>query len=250
MRLRVHLSVVLAVLLVATAIAVSAFKPQSGQNSTRTIIARQLPLVDGLVPVEIQSQKADFRSSSEVAHLSFVVRNNTSKDISALCLVYSIILERNGVESSDTFFLVTESFVHKDVREGSRLRPITPGQQETLESHDEISYENAVIKRVETSIDYVEFEDKTTLGKNEHGARIISLVREGAEKYKDWLVSRYAKSAKSLDTIITSIQANDLPAELDLNTIYQVQGAKSYRRHMLRLYETRGRIELERFMQQ
>lgn len=144
--------------------------------------------------------------------------------------------------------MVTESFVHKDVREGRRLRPITPGQEEILELHDETSYENATIKSVEARIDYVEFEDKTTLGKNENGARIISLMREGAAKYKDWLVRQRTGNLKPMTGIVTLLQTGDIPAELGLNTIYQTQGAKSYRRHMLRLYESRGLAELERFI--
>lgn len=116
MRLRITFSIALVVLLVATAIAVTAFKPQSDQKNKQTVVAQQLPSENGLIPVEIRSRRADFKSPSAVENISFVVRNNTNKDISALCLAYSIILERDGVESRDTFFwllnhLSTRTFV-------------------------------------------------------------------------------------------------------------------------------------------
>jgi hypothetical protein len=219
---------------------------QRAQPNEPKVTVQQLQTEGGAIPVEIQRPQANFKTQNSVENISFVVRNNTNKNITAICLAYSIQIERDKVESKDTFFHTVDSFVHKDIREGNGLKPVAPGQEEVFAESGETVFESgSIVKGVVAKIDYVEFEDGTILGANENGGRIISLMRDGATKYKNWLVQQYIENKKSVNTVVALLQANDLPIELKFNSQHQNLGAKLYRRYMRRIYETQGISKLE-----
>ncbi|MCV5533168.1 hypothetical protein OFN26_31360, partial [Escherichia coli] len=83
----------------------------------------------------------------------------------------------------------------------------------------ETSYETgSIIRGIEAKIDYVEFEDGTTLGANKKGKQLVSLIRDGASKYKDFLAHSYIEKGKSIDVIVSLIQADDIPNELEFKS--------------------------------
>ncbi|MBO0155348.1 hypothetical protein J0688_25415, partial [Vibrio parahaemolyticus] len=74
------------------------------QNSEAKVTLQQLQPENGVIPVEIQCPQANFKVPNAVENISFVVKNNTNKNIRAFCLAYSIQIERNKVVSQDTFY--------------------------------------------------------------------------------------------------------------------------------------------------
>lgn len=249
MKLKILVCIGTILLFIAAAISVTTLRSQSVQDSEQKVTVKQLQSENGVIPVEIQKPQANFKTQNTVENISFVVKNNTNKNITAICLAYSIQIERNKVESRDTFFHTVETFVHKDIREAGSLKPIYPGQETIIAENGETGYESdSIVKGVEARIDYVEFEDGTTLGANEKGARLISLIRDGANRYKDLLAREYLAKGKSVDAIVSLSQANDIPTELGFNSDQQNLGAKLYRRHIRRVYETGGISELKEFI--
>lgn len=231
---------------IVTGLSVVTLNSQRKEKDEAKIVIQQLEIKNGIIPVEIKNPQAVFKSLSAVENISFVVKNNTNKNIRALCLAYSIQLEKDKIESKDTFFHTVETFVHKDISETQNLKPIVPGQETIIEDNGETVYEGgSIIKGIEAKIDYVEFEDGTTLGPNEKGETLISQIRDGASKYKNWLVRQDIENNKSMSVIISLIQKDDIPTELGLTSPRQNTGAKIYRRYLRQVYETRSIAGLE-----
>ena len=245
MKLKATLCIGISILLASIIITFVSLKAQTVLNDSPKITLQQLAIENGIIPVEIQKPQANFKTPNSVEGISFVIKNNTQKQIRSICFAYSIRIERNKVETKDTFFHTLDTFVHQDIRIGRNLKPITPGQEEVLSENGETVFESgSKITGIDARIDYVEFEDGTTLGANEKGAKIISLIREGAAKYKDWLIQQY-KNRKTIDAIVLLIQSDDLPAELKFDSNYQTIGVKNYRRYVRNLYTTQGVLDLE-----
>ncbi len=214
------------------------------------VTVKQLPPMNGVIPVEIRSASAVLTSLNELGEWSYTVRNNTNKAITALSINESITTEKAGKKSTDRIFHTMDSFVHPDVRDIHHLKNIPPGGERIVNTSGPIGYHGELIQGTELSIDYVEFEDKTVLGPNEGGARILGFIREGAAKYKEWLVQNYAQSGRSIDAIVPLLRARSLPTELGFKSTYQNQGAKIYRMHMLDVYNTRGAAALAAYLNQ
>jgi hypothetical protein len=128
------------------------------------------------------------------------------------------------------------------------MKPIVPGEERPVVKGGVMGYENALLKGLEIKIDYVEFKDKSTLGADTAGSRIISTMREGAANYKNWLVQQYKKNGDSVNAIVPILQSQDIPSELGFNDMYLKEGARIYRKHMLDVYKMHGTDELERYL--
>lgn len=247
MRLKVTIVIGLAALLGATAIATTKLKTRYNQNAKQNIglqvpiVAKQLPTENGVIPVELQCGTARLTAPNTLESFSCIVKNNTSKNITAASTAYTIVVENNGKESGDTGFLTLETFIHPDLADIHKAIP--PRGERTIEPGGPVSYEygNPIIKRVELKIDYVEFEDKTSLGPNEMGSQIIALFRDGAAKYRDWLVQKYIENGRSIDAIAPLLQKSQpIPDVLELKSSRQRHGAMMYRNHMLDIYNAHG----------
>jgi hypothetical protein len=213
----------LAVALCATAIASTALKARDVQN------------VELSAPNTIES-------------LPCVIKNSTNKYITAAAIAISITTEKQGRLSADLGFLTIETFLHPDFREEYRNNLIPPGGESPVEDLPS-SYDDAVVKGVTMWVDYVEFEDKTTQGPDRAGSRIIANIREGAAKYKEWLIQKYNQSGRSIDAIVPLLeQSQPLPEELGIQNGNQQEGARFYRSYALKTYETKGAAGLIKYL--
>jgi hypothetical protein len=238
---------------VFTVIAVAAFRvpPQKTQAEEVPVIARQLPAEGGIVPVFLQCKPASRINLNTLDGFSCTVTNNTNKTIRALSAAYSIVIESGGIESGTRDFLTLESFLHPDLHDAHVHRAIAPGDQRTLEPGGPNTFENGnpIVNRVEIAIDYVEFEDQTTLGPNEAGGKIVAALREGAAKYKDWLAQQYRANGKSVEAIVPLLERDQpIPDAIAWKSTTERNGAKIYRNHMREIYYTSGRAKLEKYL--
>lgn len=243
----------LALILAAAAIVMATLNTRRSQKLEQNIALeipvtiKQLPLENGVVPVEMKCQNARLAAANSLEAVPCVIRNNTNKNIRALATAFITVVEFNGKESPDIGFLTLETFLHPDFDRVHMHKPTPPGGERALEPIG-TSYDNGLIKRVEFKMDYVEFEDNTTLGPNENGSRIIGLSRDGAVKYKEWLIKKYTESGKSVEAIASLLQSRDLPSELGLEDINQRLGAKQYRNHLRDMSMTHGAERLEEYL--
>jgi hypothetical protein len=96
----------------------------------------------------------------------------------------------------------------------------------------------------------VEFEDKTTLGPDKNGSQIINSGREGAAKYKEWLVKMYRQEGRSVEAISALLNDEDYPPELGLNDPGLRRGADFYRTRLREARAAQGAAEIKKLLEQ
>ena len=215
------------------------------------VAVRQLGSEGPVAPVELLRPVARLSAENQLEEYSCLLKNNTGKAVVAYSLVWNIVTEVAGKESSVSELQVIDSFIHPDVHEGNKSGGITPGAESLAEAGPTYFEGNASVKRLGVSIDYVEFEDGTSLGPNLNGAssRQIGMVREGALRYKEWLVQMYTKTGRSPQAVLQQLQSEPIPDDLNLNNPEMKQGAYAYRMRMLKLYNTKGPSAIQKILQ-
>lgn len=227
----------------------SAKQPSPIQNPPA--VAKQLESVGVAPPVELLRPAARLSAANQLEEYTCIVKNNTSKAAVAFSLAWTVVIEVGGKESLVSELQVNDSFIHPDVWEDYKSGAIAPGAESLAEGGPTYFEGNASVKRVGVSIDYVEFEDGSNLGPNLDGASShqIFQVREGASKYKEWLVHLYAKTERSLDLVLPQLQSESIPDDLNLSNPEMKQGAYAYRTRMFKLYNAKGPAAIQRILQ-
>ncbi len=219
------------------------------QEKVPSTIVKQLPLENGVIPVEVQRQKAYLALPNEVSSYSCVVKNNTAKAITGLALEWTFTVETNGSVSTSSEYSSMDAIVHPDIQSYHRLRSIASGSESTLESSGEIGFApSAKIVKIEATVRYVEFDDKSTidLEPSTSASLGINQVREGATRYKQWLSQMYKKNSD----ILLQVRSDSFPSELELKSASMKQGAKMYRGLILSLYAKNQSALVERYLTQ
>ncbi len=215
--------------------------PSAQQTQSQIpVVVSQMQSQNGVPPVELNCDPAELSAPNSLERLRCVIKNNTNKKIIAVTIKTSILLHREGKSSLDSSFLTLQAFVHPDFYEEHRDNLISPGGEMPVEDAA-VSYDDAVITGLRTWIDYVEFADNTVMGINQAGSRILTDIRTGATKYKNWLAQKYHRSGKSLDAIAPLLEKNQpLPAEIGIQNGDQQQGAILYRNYARKTHENKG----------
>lgn len=250
MLLSTKIKIVLLVLVCTTAITAATFRKQShnaaqGQEAFQRrvpiSIKRVLHGVDNYA-VEILCGPAFLSTPSELEGFTCRLRNNGSENLLAANVTYSILLEEDGKEWTESRSHMLDAAVHPDFYDVGKS--ILPGAERPIEPPGPSAYGSALIKGVEIEVDYLEFEDGITLGNNGKAAQIIADIRDGAAAYKRWLAKKYIERGKSVEAIAPLIERDALlPNEL-ANTRLE-QGARVYRNRLRHIYETRGAAQVE-----
>lgn len=212
------------------------------------VITEQLEARNGVIPVDIRCGQARLTAPNRLEEFQCTLKNNTNLNITAANAIYSVVLEQNGVLTKDTVSSTVEAAIHPDFRGTNRL--IGPGDESALGPPGPISYTSGIIvKSVEIGIDYVEFENGTTLGSDNQGSHIIKAMRSGAAKYREWLKLRYKLGGRSVAAISSEVEGDQsLPSELRFADPNEEQGAIGYRSRLRKLFQTRGADDVKKLL--
>ncbi len=227
----------------------------SGKNSRTQapekdihVITRQLENVNGVVPVDIRCDTAHLSAPNQLDPFDCRIRNNTEKRISAATAVYSILLERNGTLTKETHYSSFDTIVHPNFDNANKR--VGPAQESIVGPPGPISYPEGIIRGIEINIDYVEFDDNTTLGANEKGAEVIRSIRTGAARYKEWLDQKFKENGKSFAAIVPLLQRDQpLPNDVGPFNSDEEIGARAYRDSLRKLHQTRGTAEAQKLLE-
>jgi hypothetical protein len=232
---------------VASAALIAYKSPTAAQQERLlTVAVTQLPLENGTFPVEMRCEEARSSALNKLDGFTCLAINNTGKKIAALAIVYSVIVDDTERESN----LLTSDFaIHPDVNEAKRQKLFEPGESRRIGPPGAVTFDSGTVSGVEMHIDYVEFEDKTSAGPNIHGSKTIGLRREGAAKYKAWLVQQYRRGGIDDQALAALLEAPGLPQELNFGGEPELsEGARFYRSIMSSVYTSKGAAELKRFL--
>lgn len=237
-------------------IAVFAFKGKSKQvyeQAKLSVDMLQLPAEGGIIPVEIQRAKIHLPQPNEIEDFSCVVKNNTTKAITALALEWTFTADNNGKPSSLSENSEMDAIYHPDIQDYRKLRALAPGNEMTMESSSGTTVAPpARIVKAEVTLKYVEFGDKSLidLDPRHSSSKRINEEREGAERYKQWLAQIYKQQGKGLKNVIPLLRGESFPTELNLNTHPLHHGAKMYGKFMLSLYTNNQQEAMEKYLSQ
>lgn len=247
MKFRLALQLLAALILTvvtATVLITGITQGQKSSDKEIPIIVEQLQQADGLSPIYVMCEKGRLTMPDTVEKISCVGTNNTNKNITAFSALLTIITEKEGEESQNTNVLYNDSLVHPDIRKAMGLKLTFPSAGRTLGTAGPISFEDEIINRIQLKVDYVEFEDGTSVSSGDRGAQVIGSIREGAARYKAWLARQYA-AKRDGRAVVALLQETDIPSELKFGGNQNLmQGARTYRSIIQRMYESRGETAL------
>jgi hypothetical protein len=209
----------------------------------------QLDKLDGVIPVEIHSPDIRLTSVSDVNGVSFIVRNNSEKEVRAFCLAYTFRVVQNAQVARASFYQTAETFLHPDMaRSSDLLKPIETGAEKVITDPSRVSFgADSIVIGVDIWLDYVEFEDGSKLGINHNGETMITGRRKGADRYASWLRDQY-RTRPVTGALKSIIQLKDLPVGFESSSSYEKQGALMYRNHLRRIAEKEGDAGLAEFV--
>lgn len=221
----------------------------SGQQERQVVITvEQLSAEKGAFPVEMRCGAARSSAPNKLDDFSCLVINNTSKKISALAAVYSVVVEGAGGESKESNLISYDFAIHPDIIEARHLKLLPPGESRTVQPSGSLTFEDVTVRRVEAHIDYVEFEDGTSMGVNANGSKMIKSMREGAARYKAWLVQQYRWNRMEENTVAPLLESADVPKDMDGGDPNFAEGARLYKRIMRSVYAAQGAAGLKRYL--
>ena len=205
------------------------------------VATNQLPAQNGVIPVEVVCDNAELSAPNALEKLSCVIKNNSGKYISAGTIRSAISLEKDGQSFVQSAYDTFDSFLHQDFREDHKNNLVGPGREFRLNDLPTDYEIGVVITGITVEIDYIEFDDNQTLGPNRGGSRVITNIREGASRYKNWLAQKYKEGGKKVNVILPLLEkSRPLPEELGVQNGEQKRGAIMYRNYARRTYETIG----------
>lgn len=223
---------------------------QQGEVFRPVVIGRQLEPVGGVIPAEIKCGLARLSAANELAGFDCKLKNNTIKNITAAAFIESLVVrEPTGNEHLESVNSGFDTLISPDLVATSKA--ISPGEEISLGPPGPRSFPGATITEVRIAIDFVEFDDNTTMGPNEAGSRMIRDMRQGAAKYKEWIVRKFNDNGAVLTAIIPLLQKDQsLPGELNFASEQEETGARLYRNRLDKVYRSRGYSELDRVFRQ
>jgi hypothetical protein len=215
-------------------------------SQTVPITARQLAAVEGVIPVELGCGSASTPSLGKLDRFSCTLKNNTSKNILAANIAYSIILDYGSRQVEEPHIDTIDTFIHRDTYDAKKS--LQPGKELFVGSAGPSFRLGAQIKEIRINVDYVEFEDGTTLGESPKASGIIADIRAGAVKYKKWLVKKYVEAGSSSDAIPQLLQEESAFSDVAFKNEYQEQGARTFQKRLSQIRETRGTPEVQKYL--
>lgn len=167
------------------------------------------------------------------------VKNSSNKKITALGLIWDVTFSNDRI---DRRYQLMDAKVHEDTQRVQPLKPLAPqGELEFRGAFTESFTGNVSVKNVKVQIDFVEFDDMTSLGsESSKGYKQLTQSREGAVLYKSWLMRIYKDNNQNINAVIEKILSDELPRDTDLHSRHVRQGAIIYRNWLNRLYQQQG----------
>ena len=241
MKIKIVLGLVVGFFVVSGIVTFVSPEAQSVQDRQKVLL-RQLEKDNGVIPLEIINPEVSFKEDpGKIGNINFVVRNNSNKNVVAFCLAYTVRTELNGSQSGQTFIHTVARLVDKDLMGlVGNAKPIIPGEEVPVTDTGETSYDNAAkVLGVDATLDYVEFDDGSSLGTNTKGGSLVGKIRNGYDRYKRAVFLKLSQSTDS-EAAVEQILSGEMLNKLEFKSNEERSGAKLYRSQLIRIRDQDG----------
>jgi hypothetical protein len=191
----------------------------------------------GQLAVDLQCNKAYLVTLGTIDKFSCTIKNNSTKNIAAANVRYSVIVEQNGKRSKEERSETIDSMFARSSDGGSKA--IQRGATQVAGIPGPMSFEGMVL-RMYVQVDYVQFDDGTGLGANQEAAQKIQQTRKGADLYRRWLAEKYSQNGVSIVAISSLLNQDHPIPETMASDPNQRMGAEAFRKRLLKLLASEG----------
>lgn len=190
------------------------------------VITNQIVSDEGVVLVEITGAECKVTAKGFESS-SCRVLNRSNKNITGLTLIWTIIWSNGRSNHPERFYRSMDALICDG------LSPLAPGQEQVFESSGTRQTEgDEFIKSIRVSLDYVEFEDHSSMGPDvSRASRQFTFKRKGASMYKNTLLNIY--QVQGPNAVIEALTKQDDLTELVAKSNFGPDASENDRRAFL-----------------
>jgi hypothetical protein len=217
---------------------------QEAKKHDVKVLVKQLETEpNGGVPVEIIQATATSSAPSILDDVTYVLKNNSGKPISAVAVTKKVLYRENGKLYGNLRHSMVDFSFPPDRADA---KPFMPNTQISMEASGPMNFgEGTIIESVKLKIEYVQYVGAAPYGAGTEGERRINSHRNGAKKYREYLAKTFSEAGQSLVTVVPLLEEQSYPEELKLSPDENL-GADQYRRYLLKTLRTKGAVEVEK----
>ncbi|HBR56780.1 MAG TPA: hypothetical protein DEA22_04825 [Blastocatellia bacterium] len=246
--MKIKTSIILATtvsLLTLSAIYAFAIPPIRVEGNKRFLKAEIPVVIKPLNPdiLNVNCERIFVSRSDTLTTFSCTLVNQGNLPIHAVGANYSLVTEVNGVEQTDTHLFVADAFVHSDFS-----REIVPGQTLNISPSGPISIPNAIIKKFELEIIYVQFGDGSSLGESEKTVKKIAGIRYGALMFKAWIKNEFLNRGRSEEALLPLLDNKSEFGPKGNKNFDNEVGAKYYKKFLRERFDKNGRGAIQEIL--
>lgn len=236
--------IVLAMIVVGAALAFrSNSKVQQPEQRIVKVVVSQLPAQDNVIPVEIIQATATSSAPNVLDDVTYVLKNNSGKPISAVAVTKKVLYQENGKLYGTSRSSTVDFSFYPDLADA---KPLMPNTQTPMEASGPMDLgEGTIIESVKLKIEYVQYIGAAPYGAGTEGEQRINSQRRGAKKYREYLAKTFSEAGQSLVTVVPLLEEQSYPEELKLSQD-ENPGADRYRRYLLKMLRTKGAADVEK----
>lgn len=227
---------------------------QAGEKFLPIKVNQLPPSEQNIIPIQLECIPARLPLPNKLEDVSCTLTNNTHKSITAAVVGYRIFSETDDSDKEKKPFtmtgaITTEALIHTSLREQRRENFIQPKEATLVGLMPTTFDEGHLISDMTMWVDFVEFDDNSAIGANNHGAKTVAEIRDGAARYRNWLVKKLDESKS--DSVILEVLQKKHPKqieELGKLSANQAEGANVFRKFAERTFSTQGMEGLNRIL--
>ena len=218
---------------------------ETKKHDVKVLVTQLETEPNGGVPVEIIQATATSSAPSVLDDVTYVLKNNSGKPISAVAVTKRVLYRENGKLYGTLRHSMVDFSFRPDMAEA---KPFMPNTQVPMEASGPMNFgEGTIIESVKLKIEYVQYVGAAPYGSGTEGERRINSHRNGAKKYREYLAKTFSEAGQSLVTVVPLLEEQTYPAELKLSSDENL-GADQYRRDLLKTLRTKGAVEVEKVL--
>ena len=250
---------VLAIICVAIAASfiIKARTNSAGQQSgeVKVNIVQLVNPADGTFPLQLEiipettgTSNPASSAGSRPASVQFKVTNKSTKRIDAYGVEMRTTAVIKGEEQTSKVYIARDWNIHPTSQYLGKLPPFESGGEVTDGPYN-LNPDNNVtaIKEVTFKVDFILFDDGSSLKASENSGESILGKRQGAKKLREWAITYFKNNNVLIDMLYEQLKDRKIPSDISFADENEKVGAKLYCSYLLAIYN-KDKMALEKHL--